>query len=251
MGERVTVEGFVTYIHANKGESSKGPWTSYSVKLVDAAGVEDPLWYRFGFEAPGFRDDRTTENKGDYIRFEADLNTDGKSAAFVEGTGDVIVKNLPARTIPEKKGSGSGPKRSNAGGARPKTKHSDLFGEIGGYNTEDDIRRITLASVREAAQRQVTLLLSADALPLTRTTGKANVAVRYAESDAAVNKLTVQYFIDQATGRVLEDATEEEKAGYVAPLPDDVAVAAEPEPEPAAPAAEPEPAPAQEPNRKF
>ena len=60
MSNEVTVEGFVVRIFEKSGTNARGPWTAYSVKVASAEGVEDPLWYQFGFDKPPFQSDSDT-----------------------------------------------------------------------------------------------------------------------------------------------------------------------------------------------
>lgn len=235
MGERIQVTGFVTYINEKKGQSSRGPWTAYSFKIADEAGNEDPRWYQYGFSAPPFKDDKQTDGSGSYLTFEAEVKDD-KVAKFIEGTGK-IVNNPPARQMPEKKASGGGGGGRRGGGGGPKVKQSDLFGEIGGYNTEDDVRRISMSHAEEMAIRTVDMLLRHDGLPLTKTKSKANEAVRYEEITNAIDKFTILYFNNVRTGRLLDTVADAgEEVVKVAPLPAD----ANDEPAATEPVAEPE-----------
>lgn len=221
MGERVNVTGYVRRIFETSGENSRGPWTAYAIKVISPEGEEDPRFYQFGFKAPPFKADAYSDGKyrhtGDYVQFEAEVKDD-KAARFVDGTGRIL-KNGPARKEPEKKGGGQGGRKGGYSG--PKETNSDVFGKIGGYNTEDDIRRITLTASRTAALEAVGLLLQYDGLPMTKTKGKANEQVRYDEITAMIDKLTVQYFYDNASGRLLDEVADREEAKEPAPLPDD------------------------------
>lgn len=222
MGEKVQVTGYVRRIFEKKGESSQGPWTAYSIKVMSPEGEEDPRFYQFGFTAPPFKADAFADGKyshtGDYISFEAEIK-DEKAAKYIEGTGKIL-KNGPARKEPEKKGGGG---RGGKGGGGPKVTKSALFGDIGGYNTEDDIRRITLTASRTAALEAVGLLLQYDALPMTKSKGKAHDATRFDEVTAMIDKLTVQYFFDNATGRLLTEVEDRSPVKEAAPLPPDTA----------------------------
>ena len=105
---------------------------------------------------------------------------------------------------------------------------SALFGNIGGYFSEDDVRRITFAAARGDAVRLVTALLSEKALPMSTANTKAGVAKRYDEITAMVDKLTVKLFYDTATGRTLESIEDEGKlAALEAELPEDAGEPAE------------------------
>lgn len=222
MADRAKVEGFVAFINEKRGESARGPWTAYSVKMVGADGVEDPRWYRFGFDAPSFKDDKSTGGNGDYVMFEADIK-DGVSAQFVPGTGQ-LVKNPPDRTAPQRVKSGGGGGAPRRGGGGPKLTKSAMFGDIGGYNTEDDVRRISMSHAQEMAIDTVSLLLQHDGLPITGAKTKAGQAARFEEITAAIDKKTVEYFFDTASGRLLDSVADDgaEAEAKAAPLPADV-----------------------------
>jgi hypothetical protein len=196
VGDRITVEGFVEKLFVKEGTSQRGPWKAYSIKLQRVSGEVDPRFYQFGFDKPGFAE-------GDYIRFEADVKDD-KTAQFVQGSGSKP-KNPP--TKPAKpaaqsggKGGYNGPRGGSSG---PKEKDSKMFGKIGGYNTEDDIRRMSYSAARGDAVALVLGLLAHDALPMSAAKTKAGQAQRYDEVTKAVDKLTIEYFFDSASGRKL------------------------------------------------
>lgn len=203
-----TVIGFVDKINEKNGQSARGAWTAYSIKIQDATtGDVNPLWFQFGFEKPGFAE-------GDYIEFQAEPKND-KAAQFVAGSGKKP-KNPPAKP--------AAPEAAKKGGwgGKAKVTKSELFGDIGGYNTEDDIRRISLSSARTAAVDVIIALLEHDALPMSGAKSKAGQSKRYAEVLAMIDKLTVRYFFDSASGRLLADIDDEGAVGREEqPLPDD------------------------------
>lgn len=217
MGDRIKVEGFVEKLFVKSGQSARGPWTAYSIKLQRASGEVDPRFYQFGFDKPGF-------NEGDFVQFEAEIKDD-KAASFIKGTGSKP-KNAPAKPAKPaaaQGGSGggySGPK-GGGGGYKPRAPlESKLFGQIGGNNTEDDIRRMSYTAARSAAVELVLGLLEHEALPMTAAKTKAGEAKRYDEIVAAVDKLTVKFFFDAAGGRLLTSVADEgTKETRVAPVP--------------------------------
>ena len=193
-------QGFVSLVHKNekKPEKSGKYWFAYGFKLTDAEGNEDKTWYNFGFNK------EIPFKKDDYVSFDAERK-DASSMNLVEGSGK-IHKNPPQR-----KSTGN----SSAGSA--KATKSELFGDIGGYNTEDDIRRMAYANARTAALQAVTILLENDALSVPKASGKASQAKRFDVITAAIDKLTVEYFYDGANGRKLESIAD---AGEVDNSPD-------------------------------
>jgi len=207
------VKGFVAKIFKKEGTSKKGPWTAYSFKVELEDGNEDPYFYQFGFSEPPFAE-------GDYIQFSA-TDKDDRARTYTEGSGK-IVKNAPARSQKEKSGSGGGGGRGNYGGGGAKVKTSELFGEIGGYNTEDDIRRMSYSAARGDAVTLVAAMLEHKALPMSEAQTKAGVAKRFEAISEMVDKFTVEFFFDSASGRKLETVAD---GGVVnvaadAPVPD-------------------------------
>ena len=177
--------GFVEKIFKNEGTSGKGPWYAYSFKIASPEGEVDPIYYQLGFNKEiGFKE-------GDYISFEADPKDD-KSMTLVEGSGKIL-KNPPARKESEQTSKGKG--NRGAGGGAKVTK-SDFFGDIGGYNTEDDIKRMTYSVARGHAIELVKVLIENDGLPSSVAKSKAGQASRFEEINAFVDKKTVEFFYD-------------------------------------------------------
>jgi hypothetical protein len=214
VGDRIKVEGFVEKIFVKEGQSARGPWKAYSIKVQRASGDVDARFYQFGFDAPAFKE-------GDYIAFEADVK-DEKAAQFVKGSG-TKPKNPPQR--PAKPAAAGGPQKGGyagkGGGYKPREPiNSKVFGKIGGNNTEDDIRRMSYTAARSAAIEAVLGLLAHDGLPMSSAKTKAGQASRYEEITAAIDKLTVEYFYDAALGRKLESVADAgSKESRIAPLP--------------------------------
>ena len=197
-----TITGFVQKLNVKNGvnQTTGLPWTAYSiiVQLVD--GTVLPKWYQFGFEQPGFA-------QGDYISFSAIPSTKNPAAmVYVEGTG-TKPKNPPARPAAPVAATGA-----NGAAGKPyvrKVTKSALFGDIGGYYSEDDISRMTLSTARDSAVELVSALIDAKGLPMSESSAKAGQAKRYAEIIAMVDKLTVKFYYDNATRRILADVDDE------------------------------------------
>jgi hypothetical protein len=193
----MSVIGFVDKLNTKSGTSSKGPWTLYSLRLQGKDGDILPGWYSCGFTAPACKE-------GDYVKLDATAK--GDNWEVVDGSIKVS-KNPPAKpAAPENKGGGG----KKGGYSGPKTKTSELFGEIGGYNTEDDIRRMSYSAARSDAVTVAELLVTAGALPLVSPKSKAGKAKNFDIITAAVDKLTVEFFFDAATGRKLETVADTE-----------------------------------------
>jgi len=187
----MSVIGFVEKVSTKSGESSRGPWTLYSLKLQDKGGDMLPGYYQCGFDHPGCKE-------GDYVKLEATAKGDNWD---VQKGSVRVSKNPPAKPAAPASTGGGGGKKSYGG---PKTKTSELFGEIGGYNTEDDIRRMSYSAARDHAISVVRLLVSSGGIKLVKAESKAGSAKCFDLITGAVDKLTVEYFYDSATGRKLE-----------------------------------------------
>lgn len=202
----VEKKGFVAKVFERSGTNARGAWVARSFKIASPDGTEDPMFFQLGFNT------ECPFKEGDYIKFNAEPKDD-KAMTFVKGTGKVV-KNPPKRS------SSAAP---SGGRSAPQTKDSDLFGQIGGYNTEDDIRRMSYSAARSDAVALVGLLLEHDALPMSKANSKAGTAKRFEEIGAILDKLTVEFFFDAASGRKLDSVDD---AGTVevaldAGLPDD------------------------------
>lgn len=187
-------KGFVKRTFKKEGTSSKGDWYAYSFKIEDTDGNEDSFFYQLGFNKP-----LGPIKEGVYLEFDAEPKDD-RAMTVVEGSGK-LPKNPPARKASSKSSGGGGGGRGRGG---PQTKTSELFGEIGGYNTEDDIRRMSYSAARDAAVQLVVALLANDALPMSAAKNKGGQAKRFDEILAQADKLTVEFFYDSATGRKLD-----------------------------------------------
>jgi len=188
-----TFKGFVGKIHEKSGRGRKGPWTLYSTILQDAQGEDATDWLSFGFDRPNVKE-------GDYVKVTVDE---------VDGRDRVVevkkLKNPPARAA-SAKGS--------------KSRASDDSADSVGPGKQEFIH---YQNSRGAAIEAVRLLIEADALALPKAGTKPGEAKRYAIIVAAIDKLTVQYFNDLQSMRLLETVAD---AGAVntkpdAPLPKD------------------------------
>lgn len=189
-----TVTGFVEKLNTKHSPpGSPRPWTAYSMKIMAEDGTVDDRWFGLGFEEPPCAE-------GDFIQFEW-AEKDGRNNV-VKGSVQVSRKQRekPTSDYQAKKGSGGG----GSSYSGPKSKTSELFGEIGGYNTEDDIRRMSWGNCRDAAVRMVGILVANNALPMSIADSKAGMAKRFEEINAYVNKKTVEFYFDAATGRVID-----------------------------------------------
>lgn len=184
-----TIKGFVGRINEKEGRGKRGPWTLYSTKLQDANGEDSSDWISFGFDRPNVKE-------GDYVKVTLDT---------VDGRDRVVevkkLKNPPARSA-----ASSSSKASSGSGDAPSKQSS-----------------IHYQNSRTAAIEAVRLLIESDALELPKAGTKPSQAKRFAVIVAAIDKLTVQYFNDLESMRLLETVAD---AGAIdtkpdAPLPDD------------------------------
>lgn len=189
--------GFVVKIFKKEGVGKRGPWAAYSAKLETAEGEELSRWFRLGFKEP-------TIKEGDYVKFTCSKVDEG--AAKVE---DYKVNKNP----PERKKAKAG--SSNTGGGS-------------GYNSDEGRTDRAYHAARGSAIDMVSLLLGADALPITKAANKGGAAKRYDEITAAVDKLTVKFFRDEfpdydSSFRLLKDVADEGsiKEEKVSQLPED------------------------------
>lgn len=213
---------FVEKVNSRSGTGRNGkPYTLYSMKLMDETGSSLPGWYNCGFDRPPCQE-------RDYVKLEA--TPKGDNFDVVKGSIKVS-KNPPKAPTSEyeQKRNASG----GGGGRAATVKTSELFGQIGGYNTEDDIRRISYMNARSDALRLVDILVSEKALALPAATSKAGAASRFDIITEAVDKLTVQFFFDAATGRKIGDPEgDAAKADGDFKLPSDEGFESQPEDDP-------------------
>lgn len=173
-------KGFVARINKKEGRGKKGPWTLYSAKLEKEDGTEYDEWLSLGFDAPKFKE-------GDYVKLTAEKDDRG----YLKVSDAKVSKNPPARA---KKGGSSGGASGSTGGG----------GDFNRQTNPEDAKRMTYANARTAAIELTDLLLRQEALPITGAKTKAAEAKRFDEIVAAVDKLTVKFFNDGISLRLLE-----------------------------------------------
>jgi len=168
-----TYTGFISKIAIKEGRGSRGPWKLYSGRVEKEDGVEYDDWISFGFDKPNVKE-------GDYVKIETQADAKGyQKVQSIE-----ILKNPP--------------KAPASSQAAPSSTNS---------NVRQD--SIIYQSSRKDAIAVLELLVSQDALPLTRAKEKAGQAKRYEEIMALVDKLTVRYFNDVASLRILDTVADE------------------------------------------
>jgi len=171
----VIFKGFVAAINTKSGKSSKGKsWTAYSAKIEKEDGTEYDKWVSFGFEEPDIK-------KGDYVKITTEANERG----YEDVKELKKLKNPPARL-----GKGC------LGGAS---------GNVGSSTQQS----IHYQNSRNLAVAVLSVLNDKDALPLTVAKSKAGEVKRYEEIMALVDKLTVRFFYDAETLRLLKTVKDE------------------------------------------
>lgn len=170
--------GQIVKLSTKTGQGRRGTWTAYSGKMKDANGREYDEWISFGFDDPGLKE-------GDYAEIETEA--DGK---YNKATS---IKKID-------KPQASSPASGN-GANVPST----------GVGTARDAS-IQYQSSRKDALAFIQLLADADALPLSGAKTAAGVAKRNEELHQILDKYTVQFYNDVASGRILESV---EDAGAV------------------------------------
>jgi len=197
------VIGYVSGINLKQGMGKNGkPYTVYNVNLMQKDGSE--LRVGWGFNAPAFQEGvwikTTAEQNGQYLNY----------------------KGAPVETAP-----GAAPAQASA----PSTQPSSSGGSKDGYWEEKDryykeveIPRITFSASRTAALTFLGILDKHDALPLSSAAGKAGQTKRFEQLHEYLEKLTVQFYHDADTLRLLEKVAD---AGVVevplrGELPDEV-----------------------------
>ena len=209
------VIGFVEKLSSKTGTNRLGrPYTLHSMKIQDPNGQVIEGWFQLGFNPPPCQE-------GDFVKLDATPN--GANFAVTEGSIKVS-KNPPAKPASPARGQSNTVAASGGSGsyARATVKTSELFGDIGGYNTEDDIRRMSYSAARSDALKAVELLLANDGLKLIKADSKAGSQARFDLITSTIDKLTVEFFFDAATGRKLEsvaDSGQVNVAGGNDPLP--------------------------------
>jgi hypothetical protein len=176
-------KGFLGKINEKSGTGKRGPWTLYSAKLQDESGEDSSDWISFGFDKPKVK-------QGDYVKITVDDSGERPKVTEVKA-----LKNAPARAAEAKKADSKGT-----------------------TVTEDRKQRsIHMQNSRTAAIAAVQLLATHDALALPKAGTKPAEAKRYDIITAAIDKLTVQYFNDLESMRLLETVAD---AGAVDTKPD-------------------------------
>jgi len=165
--------GYVTKVEAKSGTSKAGkPYTVFNVFAIQKNGEE--IRVGWGFDAPNFQEGvwikTQLEQNGQYLNYKG---------AHVE------VKAGPAP----------------AASASPQTTGTSTAGP-------DRQASIIYQNSRTAAINLVDILERADALPISTAKAKAGEAKRFEQLTEIVEKLTVQFYHDVDTLRLLESVAD-------------------------------------------
>lgn len=182
------IQGYVKRVNTKEGTGKRGKWVLYSFIIEKDDGTESG-WISGGFDKPPF-------NEGSYVSIETAQSDRGTD--YVAGSGKVL--DPPAK--PQ-----AAPAASSGATSAPKS----------GYVDRND--SIVYQSSRKDALALVGLLLEHDALPISGLTAKAGQPKRFEEISAYVDKLTVQFFHDVGSLRLLQSVVD---AGAVAALAEHV-----------------------------
>lgn len=160
------IQGYVKRINTKTGSGKRGGWTLYS-GIVEQDNGQESGWVSFGFEKPPF-------SEGSYVSFETE--TTDRGIQMVAGSAKILPPPAKPATPEARKAS------------------------TGQVDRNDSI---VYQSSRKDALALVALLLEHDGLPISANTAKAGQAKRFEEVKAFVDKLTVEFFNDVNTLRVL------------------------------------------------
>ena len=175
-------QGFVAKLNVKEGRGKSGPWALYSGRIEKDDGSEYDEWLSFGFNKPSCKE-------GDYVK----LNVEKDDKGYSKVTSIEIVKNPPAKAAPEKSAGNTDARKDTYVSASEQRKQNSIHYQ----------------SSRKDAIEIVKTLISMDALPITSAKTKAGEAKRYEEIMALVDKLTVRYFVDTETQRILDSVVDE------------------------------------------
>lgn len=191
----MNIQGFIKRAATKDGKGKRGPWTRYSF-IMELDNGSESGWIGAGFDKPPFAETS-------YGSIEVNEGEYGKE--YVKDSWKSLSpptrapQNTPAPSVAAPSGSGTSTPSKGA------------------YVDRND--SIVYQSSRKDAIQVIALLLENDALPLAAAGAKANTAKRFAEIQAYVNKLTVEFYGDVQTGRVLQqvvDSGATDKASTIA-----------------------------------
>lgn len=183
----MSLQGFIKRINTKEGTGKRGKWTLYSFIIEHDNGAESG-WVSAGFDKPPFVE-------GAYGKLDTVVTERGPN--YVGGTWEA----LPIPTKP-----------AVPAGAVP-------VAQAGSYNPNGRDASIQYQSSRKDALQIVGLLLEHDALPVSTAGAKAGTAKRYEEIKGFVDKLTVEFYGDVQSLRLLSSVVDAGKGSPSADAP--------------------------------
>ena len=230
MSEAQQYTGKVARVFKKEGTNRRGKWFAYSFKIE---GYDTLIRFGFGKQLPF--------SEGDEIEVSAAITDAAADVAdYVEGSGRVITRAAaaasPAAPAPAPKAATKAAAKAatpapatapaapaaKSGYQAEKANREAYWENKEKRDIEETEPRIRYQNARSAAIDVIGLLLQHDALPASAAKTKAGQAKRFDEITAAVDKLTVQYFTDTGTLRLLETVADGRIEGAApAPLPPD------------------------------
>lgn len=171
------ITGRVEKVYQKKGTGRNGkPYTLYSAKV---SGLNE--WASFGFNDPKIQEGQVVKLRGE---------VDGSSFRVQQHK---VLEDAPAKP------AYSGSRGGNSGGGR-----DDYWKAKETRDIEHTQPRIQYQSSRKDALEFLRVLIDADALPVTAAQNKASKAKRFEELEEILDKLTVRFYHDVETLRVLK-----------------------------------------------
>ena len=188
--------GYVEAITTRDGVNKNGkPYTMYNVKLVEKTG--DTTYVGFGFNPPAFKEGQwikaVVEQNGQYLNYKG---------------GNLSVADGPAPA-----GSGQ-PSPGRATGGSSGGSRNEYWENKEKRDIEVTQPRIQYQAARKDAVQIVSAMLSHDSLPISVAQGKTGESKRFEQILDYVEKITVQFYQDTESLRVLEKHAD---AGEVQP----------------------------------
>lgn len=173
------IQGYVKKVNTKEGTGKRGKWVLYSGIIEQDDGTESG-WISFGFEKPPF-------SEGSYISIDVEKTERGLN--YVAGSGKVL--DPPAKP---------------AAASLPATVSGTTGAAKSSYVDRND--SIVYQSSRKDAVALIGLLLEHDALPMSSASSKSAQAKRFEEVSAYVDKITVQFFHDVGSLRLLQSVVD-------------------------------------------
>lgn len=199
--------GVVEKVYKKHGTNKNGkPYTLYSAKVQ---GLEQ--WASFGFKDPEI-------DEGDVVKLRGEI--DDRNFRVSQHRIETKGEGKPAAQARQ----GGGGKPNFAANAASRDAY---FKDKEKHDREEREPRIQYQAARKDALEFLQVLAAQDALPITAASGKGNKAKRFEELEEIVDKLTVRFYKDTLTLRVLERVQDSEEGVAPVAIPEDVSTEAD------------------------